>query len=208
MRGVYQPITMPTEYPVTLSDLVSVHIKVDDTDPEADLINEYIKAATELVEDYTQRTFMQTVWEYQAPDFSEMDCEGYLKLMKAPLVSVESVKYVDSDKVEQTMDTSDYQVQSGLLNAPGRIKFIGSVPSLDDRPDAVKIRFTAGYGAEGATTDQQRTAISEKRASRAKIAILRAVAGFYEHRQDESRTPVYELTENIRAILSPLRLFL
>lgn len=204
--GAHKLITPPEGEPVQLSDLVSVHIKVDDTDPEANLITEYIKAATERVEDCIQRQLMQATWEYQMTDFNEIDCDGYLRLLKAPLVSVTSVKYDDENDDEQTMETTDYQVDS--TNVPGRIRFISTLPTVYDKPNAVRIRYVAGYGAAGATVAQQRTAISENRASRAIVGILRAVADFYEHRQDESPTQSYQLNEGIKSWLNPLRLYL
>lgn len=205
--GAYKLITPPEQYPVVLSDLVQVHIKVDDTDEEAGLLDEYIKAATERTEDITQRNYMQRVWEYHMPDFSEMDCQGYVTLDKAPLVSIVSVKYYDSDNVEQTMNASDYQVDNSDLNKLGRIRFVGNTPAVYDRHDAIKIQFRAGYGAADATPSEQRTAISTHGASRAKVGILRAVADFYEHRQDESPTQSYQLNERIIHWLNPLRLY-
>lgn len=203
--GAYKLITPPAEYPVVLGDLVSVHIKVNETDDEANLITEFIKTATELVEDYIQRQLMQATWEYQMADFCKLDAQGYLTLWKAPLVSITSVKYFDSDNEEQTLAPSEYQVDTTSL--PGRIRFNGNIPGVYDRPDAVKIRFVAGYGNDGDDAGEQRTAISDYRASRAITAILRCVADFYEHRQDESRDKAYLLNENIKAWLTPLRLY-
>lgn len=204
--GAYKLITPPTEYPVVLQDLVAVHLKVDDTDEEAGLLEEYIKAATERVQDLIQRQLMQAVWEYHMDDFSEMDCDGYVKLLKAPLVSVVSVKYYDANNDLQTMSANDYQVDT--TNVPGRLRFIGDIPSVYDRPNAIQIQFRAGYGAADATADQQRAAITNYGASRAKVGILRAVADFYEHRQDESPTQSHQLNEGIIHWLNPLRLYL
>jgi uncharacterized phiE125 gp8 family phage protein len=204
--SVHKLITPPSEQPVILADLVSVHIKVDDTSEEASLINEYIKAATELVEDLIQRQLMQATWELQMSDWLELDCDGYLRLLKAPLVSVTSVKYYDAAGTDTTLATSEYQVDTASL--PGRIRFIGEKPETFDRPDAIRILYVAGYGAAGANAAAQRTAISDYRASRAKIGILRAVADFYEHRQDESPSTVYQLSESTKSWLNPLRLYL
>lgn len=210
--GAHKLITPPTEYPVVLDDLVSVHIKVDDTDEEAGLIREFIAASTEKVEDILQRQLMQATWEYHMKDFSdsgahcEMDCEGYIRLLKAPIVTVVSVKYYDVNNAIQTLTASEYEVDT--TSEPGRIRFNGSIPGVYDRNDAVKIQYIAGYGAVDSTKDQQRTAITNYRAGRAKVAILRAVADLYEHRQDESATQSYEINENIRAWLNPLRLYL
>jgi uncharacterized phiE125 gp8 family phage protein len=209
--GSYKLITPPTEYPVTLDELVAVHIKVDDTSDEATLIQEFIAAATERVEDYIQRQLMQAVWEYQMKNWDELAAgmykeNGYLRLDKAPLVAIESVKYYDGDNAEQTMNASDYQVDTTSL--PGFIRFIENLPTVYDRIDAIKIRFKAGYGADGNNATLQRTAITSYRAGRAKIGILRAVADFYVHRQDQSSRPVFTLSSDIKSFLNPLRLYL
>jgi uncharacterized phiE125 gp8 family phage protein len=204
--GAHKLITPPTEFPVMLSDLVKVHIKVDDTDEEAGLLEEYIRAATERVQDEIQRQLMQATFEYHMDDFSEVDCDGYITLKKAPLVSVESVKYYDENNELQTMSADDYQVDT--TRCPGRIRFIGDIPSVYDIVNAVQIQYVAGYGSADDSPDEQRTAISNYGASRAKVGILRAVADFYEHRQDESPTQMYQLNEGIRAWLHPLKLYL
>lgn len=208
----YKLITPPTEYPVVLADLVSVHIKVDDTSYEASLLAEYIASATELVEDFTQRQFMQATWECQLRDWSEVGNGDYfLKLRKAPLVSVTSVKYDDSNDTEQTLSPSNYVVDT--TSVPGGIFFNGSRPAVYNKPNAIRIRFVAGYGTDADNTAAlQRTAITSYRGSRAKTAILKAVADLYEHRQDEvmasGNTKTLKLTNSIERWLYPLKLFL
>ena len=63
-----------------------------------------------------------------------------------PLISVESVKYYDSADVLQTLATSAYTVDV----YGNRLKF-DDLPDIEDRPNAVEINYTAGFGA--ASTD-------------------------------------------------------
>ncbi|HYG02110.1 MAG TPA: hypothetical protein VD927_06660 [Chryseosolibacter sp.] len=208
--GSYVLINPPSELPVTLDDLVAVHLKVDDTDPEAGLITEYMNAATELVQDCIQRQLMQATFEYRMKDWNETAASmykpsGYLKLDKAPLVTVGSVKYDDTDNVEQTLSTSDYQVDT--TSVPGMIRFIGNLPAVYDKPNAIRIRFVAGYGSALDSASAQRTAITSYGASRAKIAILRATADFYEQRTDESNKAKYKLNNSVEKLLIPLKLY-
>lgn len=205
-------ITTPTQYPVTRDELVKVHIKVDGT-LEDSLLDIYLAAATEQVEDYIQRQLMQATWEWQMANWycdpqsilrHYSNASGvYLKLTKAPLISVASVKYDDASNVEQTLDTTEYQVDT--TSEPGRIRFIGSLPEVFDKPNAIRIRYVAGYGASGADVTAQRLLIP----SRAKIGILRGVADLYENRQDETAGTTFgKLSVDTLAWLSPLRLFL
>jgi uncharacterized phiE125 gp8 family phage protein len=170
-----------------------------------------MKSATELVEDCIRRQLMQRTWEYQMDNWNELCAgmykpSGYLILDKAPLVSIESVKYDDENDDEQTMSADDYQVDT--TSQPGRIRFIGSLPTVYDKPNAIRIQFIAGYGEAGDNAAAQREAISDHGASRAKIGILRATADFYEHRQDESSRKTYKLNNSIENLLRPLKLYL
>lgn len=198
----YKLITPPSEYPVLRDELAKVHIKVDGTDEDA-LLDTYIGAAVELVEDCIQRQLMQATWELQLTCW-DVDCNGYIRLNKAPLVSITSVKYDPADGgSEVAINPAEYQVDT--TSVPGRIRFIGNLPSVADKPNAIRIRFKAGYGADAADAAAQRTAVP----SRAKTGILRAVGDFYAFRQDEqSGQYTSKLSNSIENFLNPLRLFL
>ena len=94
-------------------------------------------------------------------------------LDRTPLASVASVLYYPADGGAQaTMSSSLYQVVTG--GEPGRIlPTLGNAwPSLADRPDAVQIQFTAGYGATAASVP-----------ALLRLAICSLTAWFYEQRQ-------------------------
>ncbi len=194
--------TAPSAYPVTRDELVKVHIKVDGA-TEDSLLDIYIAAATEQVEDYIQRQLMRATYELHMDNWScDVVC-GYLKLKKAPLISVVSIKYDDIDNVEQTLDASLYQVD--IISEPGRVRFIGALPSTYDKPNAIRIEYLAGYGDASSDLVAQRALIP----GRAKIGILRGVADLYENRQDETAGTTFgKLSVDTLTWLSPLRLFL
>lgn len=66
-----------------------------------------------------------------------------------PLQTVDSIKYWDPSGVQQTLDPSAYIVDN--VSEPGRVvPAVGtSWPSTQNRVNAVEVRFTAGYGADG-----------------------------------------------------------
>ncbi len=197
----YKLITPASEFPVLRDELAKVQIKVSGTSEDG-LIDLQIASATELVEDYTSRSLMQTAWELQLDDWL-VDCHGVIQLLKNPVVSVVSIKYDDVDDVEQTLDTDEYQVD--IVSLPAKIRFIGTLPSVYDKPNAIRIRFVSGYGAAADNATAQRAAIP----ARAKMGILRAVGDFYENRQDEiTGSSISKLSNSIESFLNPLRLFL
>jgi hypothetical protein len=57
-----------------------------------------------------------------------------------PVVGIESVIYTDRDGDEQTMDDEDYYLDIDELRFPG------TLPTVIDRSDAVRVRYIAGYG--------------------------------------------------------------
>lgn len=76
---------------------------------------------------------------------------------RSPLLSIDSVQYYDGNEALQTLASSNYYPLGihapvdGALNPepnPGALalKSTASWPDVFDRPDAVQISFTAGYG--------------------------------------------------------------
>jgi uncharacterized phiE125 gp8 family phage protein len=93
-----------------------------------------------------------------------------LRLEKAPLISVTSVKYYDSNGTEQTFTA----YLANVNFTPGLIELnYGEVwPTTYSRADAVNILFKAGYGADGCDVPQA-----------LRLAIKFLVAHWYANRQ-------------------------
>jgi uncharacterized phiE125 gp8 family phage protein len=129
-----------------------------------------ITAARKKVEEQSSRQLVTATWELQLDRFP---CEdgGIIYLEKPPIQSVSSIKYIDPDGDEQTLDASAYQVDA--VSEPGRVKpaYGQSWPSIRCEMNAVKVRFVAGYGAPSAVSGL------------AKQAILMLVAHYSENRE-------------------------
>jgi hypothetical protein len=128
-----------------------------------DVVAAAIATATTALENYTGRAIgVQTLDWY--PDETDSDVHrvwrapavvisdgcwrwpiSYFDLPRPPLVSVTSIKYLDADHVEQTFSSADYWVSG--VGRTGRItlKSGSSWPTVGAYPDAVVIRFVAGY---------------------------------------------------------------
>lgn len=196
----YALITPATELPI-LADDARKHLLIDGTDSDAQ-IEAWQYAALEEVLNYTQRRYMQEIWELQMSCW-DYDCNGYLRLEKGPLVAIASVKYYDSANTIRTIPAEDYQVVT--TKVPGLIRFIGTLPEVYDRPDAIQIRFTAGYGADGAIAADQRAAIPYL----ATAWIKTRIATYHESRQNViSGTTAQEVPTLGIELLHPLRIYL
>lgn len=107
------------------------------------LVTAFIQSAVEKVQDYIRGALLEQTWELVLDAFP---CEE-IELPLPPLIEVTSVKYIDADGVEQTLDEDVYQVvkdaERGRFSlAPGQ-----TWPSTKCGINAaVRIRFKAGYG--------------------------------------------------------------
>jgi uncharacterized phiE125 gp8 family phage protein len=138
-------ITPAAEEPITLSEAkaspsLRVSASTDDTD-----ITALIVAARKMAETYTLHALVTQTWELVLDGFPS----GGIMVPMPPLQSVTSIKYIDTDGTEQTLDALLYAVDTDSI--PGLI-----VPAYDetwptdvrDEINAVRVRFVAGFGAK------------------------------------------------------------
>lgn len=133
-------ITAPTTYPVTLAE-AKLHCRVDASDEDA-LLTALITAATEMAEQKTGRALMTQTWEVTLDAFADT-----LELTRVPVQTVTYVKYYDTDGVLQTLSSALYTVSSADDFGFGKITPVYGTewPSAIAQPDAVVVRYVAGY---------------------------------------------------------------
>lgn len=147
-------ITPPAEEPISLQE-AKLHLRViaDVTDiaphPEDALIASLIVAARQGAEHLTGRALMAQTLELALDGFSDM-----MKLPRPPLVSVTGLTYVDLAGDTQTLDPSVYVVDDH--SEPARIVPVYGVcwPSTCCQPNAVLIRYQAGYTDAASVPDE------------------------------------------------------
>lgn len=133
----------PSVEPVTLAE-AKLHCKVDTTDDDA-LITALIVAARQQAEHRTGRALVTQQWELTLDRFVER-----IALPRPALVSVQSVKYLDDNGVQQTLANTEYQVVTSELVGFIQSAYGKSWPSCRVQPDSVVIAYTCGYGAADA----------------------------------------------------------
>lgn len=164
-------------------------------------IKPYLVAARQSIEEElislktTQRTY-----ELRLDDWNTaLNCDGEIILPACPLVSITSIKYDDTSEVEQTLSAAAYQADTASM--PGRIRWSGAVtlPAVFDKPNAVRIRYVAGYGA-AAATDAGQSAVPYplKAAIMLKTRLLREPGAF----PDAER----EMVNTIQRLIAPFRI--
>lgn len=170
---MYVITTEPSVEPVTAAE-AKLYCRVDDSLEDA-LFESLIKAARIYCEKRSKRTFITTTYRLDAYGFGS--ATGCIRIDKGPLLAVSSVQYYDTGGTQQTVTSSNYRVDTTPLY--GRIVPIDTYvwPVVQaQRPNAVQIAFTAGYGAAATSVPDT-----------VKTAIKLLVASWYENR--EAATP-------------------
>ena len=131
-------ITGPSVEPVSLAD-AKVQCRVEH-DAEDTLIGALIVAARRMAEHQTQRALITQTWELTLNAFPDAE----IRLDKPKVLSIVSVKYLDAAGVLQTLDPAAYALDA--TTKPGFVIPVSSWPSTYAGANAVRVRFTAGYG--------------------------------------------------------------
>ncbi len=158
-------VTAPTVEPITTTE-AKTHCRVDISTDDT-YIDTLIASAREWCEGYTNRAFITQTWRGTFPYFCNK-----IELIRPPLISVTGITYVDQNGDTQTLGTNLYTVDTDSEPGVVRLAYDESWPTTRDVHDAVKVTYTAGYGAAA-------TAVP----ARVKHAIKIIVAHWYEIRE-------------------------
>jgi hypothetical protein len=204
-------ITGPTVEPVSLAE-AKQHARIEYPDDD-DLVAGLITAARLVCENEIARAFIAQTWEtyldawpFPAQPLGPMyfgsayipQVLGYpytpytmMQVDNPDLISVESIQYLDVHGNIQTLDPSQYLIQTG---APGRMYPAYGVtwPSVRCVPGAITIRYQAGYGP-----------LPSDVPANAQLAIKMMVAELYEQRE-MTATQAYQCNPIFQALLAPL----
>lgn len=184
---MYKIITPVMTEPVTLAE-VKQHLRLPDEDWEDDLLQAFITSARVYCEDYTRRAFAEQTLELLLDQFPD---SGPIDLPCPPLQSVTSIKYKDSEGVENTLSANSYIVETD--REPGQVMplFGSTWPVFTPFPvAAIRIRFVAGFEVLPATLKQ---------------AMLLLIGHWYETREATGTTN-NETEFSVHALLSPYRM--
>lgn len=159
--------------PVSL-DIAKQHLNPDHDDDD-NLIELYIKAATASAENFCGRAFIERTLDFYADQFPATSAK-WLEIPFPPLIVVGGVFYRDGAGVEQEFAAASYNVD--VVKEPARLSLVygGSWPTIAGQPNAVRVRYTAGY------SDDQ-SPPGENVPADIKAAILMTVGTLYEHRE-------------------------
>ena len=175
--------TVPIIEPVTLAE-AKLHLRVVD-DEEDNLIASLIKAAREWCEGFQNRAFITQTITLTLDKFPKV-----FTVPQPPLISVTSIKYIDTAGVQQILSDSVYDIDS--QDEPGRIALAHnqSWPNLRGDINSVEVVYVAGYGTTADSVPE-----------RVKAAIKLLVGHLYEHREMVSEVTLKKVPFAVRSLL-------
>ena len=182
-------ITAPSVEPLDATTL-KTWCRIDGSDEDTLLTSLFIPAARQACENATGRALITQTWEVVLDGWPAASA---IELPRAPVLAITSVKYIDTDGVEQTMDSADYALDSD--SEPGWLlpAYDTDWPEARDTANAVRVRYTAGYGAAATDVPQ---------ALRMWIALH--AAGAYQAREAVSERPL-SINPALDGLLDPYR---
>lgn len=130
-------VTAPVVDVLSLAE-AKEHLRVDHNDEDT-LIQSLIGAAVAWLDGWTGVLGMALepqTWEMTLDRFPV----GEFCIPLGPVTTVESVKYLDPEEVEQTLAAAEYETNGD------RIRPVSGWPSISAAYGAVKVRFIAGTG--------------------------------------------------------------
>ena len=174
-------ITPPVDLAVPLAD-AKEHLRVDHDADDA-FIEALVESAAGMIDgpDGIGFCLQKQTWRLDLDGFDEFGWgrlhstddrrrwdgrrDLRIRLPLRPVVSVESIEYVDTSGGEQLLDAANYRVS--IAGGSATLTPVSSWPTPRDEPGAVRIEFKAGEGTPAAL----------------RAAILLMVGHLYEHRE-------------------------
>lgn len=164
-----QLLVAPTAYCVDVT-AAKLHCRVDVADDDT-LLTGMIAAAQEEAETIMHRAVLTQQWRLLLDAFDA--CDPVIPLRPATVVSVDSVKYVDTAGVQQTLVAgTDFQASVGGRFTSRLAPAYGKAwPSTRAQMDAVQIDVTCGWATPAAVPQV------------IKQWVLMRVGAYYENRE-------------------------
>lgn len=139
----------PAVEPVTLAEAKAA-ARVDGTEFDA-LIPGLITSARRAAEQYLERALVTQTWERVLDAFPELELElGWPRVQ-----GIVSVSYINTAGNTVNLDPADYVLDADTM--PGWVLPSAGMswPDTYDTVNAVRVRFLAGYGEDGASVPEE-----------------------------------------------------
>lgn len=138
-------ITAPTTEPLTLSE-AKLHLRVTDSSDD-NLISGLVSAARTACESQLNKVLMLQTWRTTYDSFPDA-----IELNMLPVASISSVKYIDTNGVEQTLSSISYTLDN---SSDYKTAFVVPAygyqwPAAREQINAVYVDYVCGYASSSA----------------------------------------------------------
>ena len=155
-------VETPAAEPVITTQFLKDHTKIE-YDAEDTLVAHYIATATDYLQRYTRRQFVEATLAEYADDFAY---NFPMVLEMAPIKSVSKVEYIaEGATIYSTLDKTVYDADRIVEPAYLKLAEDGTWPDLAKVPNAVKVTYVAGYGTAAEVPDTIKHAVALQAAS-------------------------------------------
>jgi uncharacterized phiE125 gp8 family phage protein len=195
-------IAAPIAEPISL-ELARLHLRLDVNDdsppthPDDPWLNEIgIPAAREWCEGWMERAIGPQTLELALDAFPS----GAIELPGSPVNAIDSVKYVDSDGVDQTLAADQYTLDNYVDPALLSPAYGTSWPAARATTNTVRVRYSAGYTLPGESPDAAPLPFAIR------AAMLLVLGALYENRENSAAVKQEDVPLGARSLLQPYRL--
>ena len=185
----YEILTDNLGLPVSIEDLKRATLlnHLLTCQDEDEFLKQLVRASVLCFEQISRRILMKKTLRTYANCWF-----GRFNVRRSPLVSVEAIKYTDTDDNEQTVSSGDYYIYKDAFYSTIMMKNSFVSPSLvSDRLQAITIDVIVGYASDETDTPAD-----------IKLAIYQHVLAMYENRGACLANPTYYLPAASRAIFN------
>lgn len=192
-------VTAPDEAVVSLVE-AKRHARIDHSDDD-DYIQSLVDTAISLIDGadgWLGRALVTQTWDYVLDAFPRRclgDMRRYLPIIipLAPTITVDTVAYTAQDGSDTGI--VDFRMFNAASTKPAYIVPVadGAWPVAKCEPEAVRIRFTGGFGN------------AAKVPANIKHAILLMVGHWYENREDSATMTLTSIPLDAKRLLTPIR---
>lgn len=189
-------ISESTTEPITLAEAV-LNLRATEGSPEAaegGLISRLITTARQLCEQKLDMSLVEKTLEIAQRSFH---CPCPIELPQGPVRSIVSVKYLDADGVDTTLDPSRYRISPYASTVVLMRAYNVDWPTARCDVDSIRVRYTAGYPSSDSPPQTVPKPILQ--------AMHLYIAHYYGHREAVDDNTLMELPLGARHLLSDFR---
>ena len=199
MHGHLIQVAAPVAEPITLAE-AKAHLKVTHSSQD-DYIGALITAAREQIagiNGWLGRCLVEETFDLKLDFFP-----ACIAIPVAPLRSVTSITYLDSEGDSQTLAPSLYQVSGIGASMGGAIQpaYEQGWPTTRDEPEAVTVRFAAGYPSDGLSPEDLAANVPAPVKEALKLLVKQA----FDDKDAEDPAGAMQIDKAVERLLAPYR---